>query len=70
MAVMFYAAGVLLETYWSMKIKDVMTALFAIMFGAMQAGTAAAFGPDMGKAKSAAERIFKIIDYPSSIDAR
>lgn len=40
------------------------------MFGAMQAGTAAAFGPDMGKAKAAAERVFKIIDYPSSIDAR
>lgn len=28
----------------------VMIALFAIMFGASNAGTAAAFGPEMGKA--------------------
>jgi len=40
------------------------------MFAAFQAGNAAAFGPDMGKAKVAAERVFKIIDYPSAIDAR
>lgn len=45
------------------------TALFAIMFGAMQVGNAAAFGPDTGKAKAAAERIFGIIDYPSQINA-
>ena len=29
---------------------DVFSALFAIMFGAMHLGEAAAFGPDMGKA--------------------
>merc|ERR1712023_554276 len=40
------------------------------MFSAFQAGNAAAFGPDMGKAKVAAERVFTIIDYPSQIDAR
>lgn len=49
---------------------DVMAALFAIMFAGMQAGNAAAFGPDMGKAKIASERVFGIIDFPSSIDAR
>ena len=49
---------------------DAMAALFAIMFSAFQAGNAAAFGPDMGKAKVAAERVFRIIDYPSRIDAR
>jgi len=53
-----------------MRMDDVMKALFAIMFGALQAGNAAALGPDMGKAKAAAERVFKIIDYPSQIDAR
>jgi len=59
-----------MEAHWSMKMDDVMSALMAIMFSAFQAGNAAAFGPDMGKAKVAAERVFKIIDYPSQIDAR
>ena len=53
-----------------MQMEAVMAALFAIMFSAFQAGNAAAFGPDMGKAKVAAERVFRIIDYPSQIDAR
>jgi len=39
---------------------DVFTAMFAIMWGASHAGAAAAFGPDMGKARAAAERIYKI----------
>jgi len=59
-----------MENYWSIKMDDVMSALFAIMFSAFQAGNAAAFGPDMGKATAAANRVFKIIDYPSQIDAR
>jgi len=44
---------------------DVFIAMFAIMFGATQAGSAASYGPDMGKATAAAEKIFKIIEYPS-----
>jgi len=32
---------------------DIMISLMAIMFGASQAGSAAAFGPDMGKAIAA-----------------
>lgn len=39
------------------------------MFGATHAGTASAMGPDIGKAGGAAQRVFKIIDYPSKIDA-
>jgi ATP-binding cassette subfamily B (MDR/TAP) protein 1 len=39
------------------------------MFGASHAGSAQSFGPDMGKALAAAKRIFKIIEYPSSINA-
>lgn len=62
---MFYGAGLLLEEYWHLQVEDVMAALFAIMFAAFQAGNAAAFGPDMGKATVAAKRVFKIIDYPS-----
>jgi len=39
------------------------------MYGALALGYATSLGPDMGKAKVAAERIFKIIDYPSQINA-
>lgn len=43
--------------------------LFCIMFGASNAGTAAAMGPDMGKATVALQRIFEFIRYPSAINA-
>tara|TARA_B110000285_G_C14951902_1_gene527222 strand:- start:355 stop:525 length:171 start_codon:yes stop_codon:yes gene_type:complete len=39
------------------------------MFGATHAGTAAAMGPDMGKAAVALKRIFGFIRYPSAINA-
>lgn len=48
---------------------DMFTAVFCMVFGAFAAGQANQFGPDMGKAKKAAEKVFKIADYPSSIDA-
>ena len=70
LSAMFFTAGTLLETYWSLQVGDVMTALFAMFFAAFAAGNAAGFGPDMGKAKVAADRIFTIIDYPSQINAR
>jgi ATP-binding cassette subfamily B (MDR/TAP) protein 1 len=53
----------------SISPENIFIALFAIMFGASQAGTASSFGPDMGKAKAAAEKIFKIIEHPSAINA-
>jgi len=53
-AAMFAAAGKLMEDYWSMKMDHVMAGLMGIMFAAMQAGSAVAFGPDMGKATIAA----------------
>ena len=43
--------------------------MFAIMFGASHAGTAAAMGPDIGKATVALDRIFGFIRYPSTINA-
>jgi len=46
-----------------------MISLMAIMFGASQAGSAAAFGPDMGKAMAAANRIFGIVEVESAINA-
>ena len=55
--------------YPELDADKVMTALFAIMFGASQAGNAAALGPDAGKASGAAKKIFRIIEQESKIDA-
>ena len=48
---------------------DLFIALFAIMFGASHAGSTSAFAPDQAKANAAADRIFKIKEYPSKINA-
>ena len=76
MATMFFMASAFIEAscdvstgVCSIDPSDVFLALFAIMFGASHAGTAQAFGPDVAKAASAADRIFAIIDYPSEINA-
>lgn len=53
----------------SVNPKDVFTALFAIFFGANHAGLAMSLGPDIGKAQQAAQKIFKIIEHPSQINA-
>ena len=65
---MFFVGGKVVENYGA-DPENVFIAMFAIMFGAQQLGGASAFGPDMGKAKGASERIFEIIDFPSSINA-
>ena len=44
-------------------------AIFCMMFGAMAAGQAQQFGPDLGKAKTAAAKIFGIMDLPTKINA-
>lgn len=69
MAAMFYAGGVLMKNDPSLNPEDVFIALFVIIFGASQAGSASAFGPDMGKATGAADRIFAIIEHISPINA-
>jgi ATP-binding cassette subfamily B (MDR/TAP) protein 1 len=69
-AAMFFAAGKFIKADpENIKVEDVMIALFAIMFGASTAGSASAFGPDMGKASAAAKRIFSIVEHDSSINA-
>lgn len=75
-ALMFYVAGLIIEDnfvpetgVYEVNPEDVFLALFAIMMGAMHSGTAASFGPDMGKALAAATRVFKIMEHPSQIDA-
>ena len=56
---MFYAASYFIKTYPDdIGMDDIFIALFAIIFGASTAGSAAAFGPDIGKATEAAKRIF------------
>jgi len=66
---MFFGAGKIIAANPELKMDDVMISLMAIMFGASQAGSAAAFGPDMGKAMAAADRIFGIIETKSEINA-
>lgn len=74
---MFYFGGLIItnsptnpETgFPEINPEDVFISLFAIMFAASQAGTAASFGPDMGKAEAAAKKIFQIIESPSLINA-
>jgi ATP-binding cassette subfamily B (MDR/TAP) protein 1 len=39
------------------------------MFGAIAAGNAVQFGPDIGRAGQAADKIFTMIDTPSQINA-
>jgi len=49
--------------------EDVMMATMVLMFGAFAAGQANQYGPDVGKAKKAAVKIFGYIDKPSKINA-
>jgi ATP-binding cassette subfamily B (MDR/TAP) protein 1 len=80
MAMMFFLGGKIMQAYiytdadtgeiiMGINPENVFIALFAMMFGASHAGTAAAFGPDMGKALAACERVFRMKDAPSSINA-
>ena len=80
-AAMFYSAALLIDHHTvfcedgvtvceiTIDAEAVFIALFCIMFGASQAGMAQAFGPDMAKATTAAERVFGIIETPSRINA-
>jgi len=49
--------------------EEVFVAIFAMIFGAYDAGQATTFGPDIGKATQAAVKVFKITDVPSEINA-
>jgi hypothetical protein len=72
---MFYGGGEVLKGSklengsYSIDPANVFTAIFAIFFGASQAGMAASYGPDNGKATAAAGRVFKIIEHESEINA-
>jgi ATP-binding cassette subfamily B (MDR/TAP) protein 1 len=66
---MFMSAVYIIREDKDVNPGDAFMALFVIMFGASNAGTAAAMGPDMGKATVALDRIFEFVRYPSSINA-
>lgn len=68
-AALFYSGGKIQENVKELKPENIFIAIFSMMFGAMQAGNSQQFGPDIGKANSAAKKIFAIIDDPSRIDA-
>jgi ATP-binding cassette, subfamily B (MDR/TAP), member 1 len=65
---LFYAGAVLLKEYKEDPI-DMFICIFAMNFGALASGQANQFGPDVGKAKSAAARIFSVIEQPTKITA-
>lgn len=73
---LFYFGGLLIENSYddntgtySIDPEDVFKAIFAVFFGASQAGTAMSLGPDIGKAQVAATKVFRIIELPSKINA-
>lgn len=68
-AVLYYAAAQFLQYgYIPLSQTDrVFMAIFCMMFGAQQSGQAQSFGPDLGKAKIAANKIFGIVDLPTEI---
>ncbi|CDW81593.1 abc transporter family protein [Stylonychia lemnae] len=74
-AVLYYVGAVIIQhDYDNMefdkdKPDEVFIAIFAMMFGAMAAGQAQQFGPDIGKAKAASAKVFGMMDLPSKINA-
>lgn len=75
-AALFFFGGMIIENSYDPKTKIygvnpeyVFLAIFAIFWGAQKAGQALSMGPDMSKGNTAAEKIFKIMDCPSTINA-
>lgn len=62
-ATLFYAGSQFVYHFPnSVDGKHVFLSMFVMMFGAVSSGQASAFGPDMGKAKAAAKKIWSFID--------
>ena len=73
---LFYFGGLIIEDSfdedtgeYSINPEHVFIAIFAIFFGASHAGTAMSLGPDIGKAIISATNVYRIIEYPSKINA-
>lgn len=63
----FYVGAILIRDD-GLSFEDVFKVFSAIVFGAMSIGEASHFAPDYGKAKSAANRLFYLLDRVPSID--
>eukprot|EP00347_Sterkiella_histriomuscorum_P022139 403331544 len=70
-ALLYYAGGLFIDNGYTpaTDADKLFTAILAMMMGAMASGQAQQFGPDLGKAKQAAAKIFGIVDVPSEINA-
>jgi len=75
-ALLFYVSGRLIEASmnatsgdYAIQPTDVIAAMFAIVFGASAAGQAFSMSTDIGKATVAATNIYRVIEYPSKINA-
>lgn len=67
---LFYFGAIFMERdYPEVKSENVFIAMFSIMFGAQQMGTAFAMGPDAGKGELASQRVFRIVESESTINA-
>lgn len=64
---LYYFGALFMWKYGDANDK-IFIAIFGMMFAAFQSGQAQQFGPDMGKAKSAAQRIFTYIQTRSRIN--
>jgi len=70
-AIFYYSAAMIYDAYgWyePCRFDKLYIAMFAFIYGAFTAAQATAIGPDVGKAKGAALKIYKITDTPSKID--
>jgi ATP-binding cassette subfamily B (MDR/TAP) protein 1 len=67
-AALFYGGALFLRDYKE-KPLEMFICIFAMNFGAMASGQANQFGPDVGKATTAAKKIFAIFDRPTQITA-
>ena len=63
-SIIFYA-GVKFVQNNGENPEDIFMAIFSIMFASLEIGQSQQFGPDIGKARAAARKIFSILDYPS-----
>lgn len=49
--------------------RDIFTAIFCMLFAGQAIGQTLGYGPDIGKAQSAATKVFEFVDSPSAINA-
>lgn len=64
-AIILYFGTLFLVSDPNLSGEKIFLAMFAIVFAAFGAGQASTYGPDVGKAKAAGIKVFKITDTPA-----